>query len=113
MTGCAEQKLPSLGYAARARPTSPPPPNGVFLFGWEYDRPALAGVQRSDFPPRPDHFELKGPTGFECLGPSYVVVFREAGRLFQIHVVLGPQAGEDARATALNVLDSLEVSSQG
>ena len=46
------------------------PPNGVFLFGWEYDRPALAGVQRSDFPPRPDHFELKGPTGFECLGPK-------------------------------------------
>ena len=89
------------------------PPNGVFLFGWEYDRPALAGVQRSDFPPRPDHFELKGPTGFECLGRSYVVAFREASRLFQIHVVLGPQAGEDERATALKVLDSLKVSSQG
>jgi hypothetical protein len=86
------------------------PANGVFLFGWEYDRPALAGVQRSDFPPRPDHFVLKGPTGFECLGPSYVVTFREEGRLFQIHVVLGPKAGGDERATALKVLDSLEVS---
>ena len=86
------------------------PPNGVFLFGWEYDRPGLAGVHRSDFPRRPDHFDLRGPTGFECLGPSYVVTFREAGRLFQMHVVLGPEAGADERATALRVLDSLEVS---
>lgn len=86
------------------------PPNGVVLFGWEYDRPALAGVRKSDFPPRPEHFVLKGPTGFECLGPSYVVHFRQAGRLFQIHVVLGPKAGADERATALKVLDSLQVS---
>jgi hypothetical protein len=85
------------------------PPNGVFLFGWEYDRPGLAGVRGSDFPPRPKHFELKGLTGFECLGPSYVVAFREAGRLFQIHVILGPKAGDNERAAALKVLDSLHV----
>jgi hypothetical protein len=89
------------------------PPSGVFLFGWEYDRPGLSGVRRSDFPPRPEHFVLKGPTGFECLGPSFVVTFREAGRLFQIHVVLGPKAGADERAAALKVLDSLQVAQLG
>ena len=86
------------------------PPSGVFVFGWEYDRPALTGVRTSDFPPRPRAFELRGPKQFECLGPSYVVTFREAGRLFQIHVVLGAKAGHDERATALRVLDSLKVS---
>jgi hypothetical protein len=87
------------------------PPDGVFLFGWEYDRPGLAGVRRSDFPPRPEHFELKGRIGSsECFGPGYVVTFRQAGRLFQIHLILGPKAGDDERATALKVLDSLEVS---
>ena len=87
------------------------PPNGVFLFGWEYDRPSLAGVQRGDFPPRPDHFELKGPTGFECLGPSYVVAFREAGCSRSMSSS-GRRPGRTS-ATALKVLDSLEVSSQG
>ena len=82
------------------------PPSGVFLFGWEYDRPALTGVRKSDFPPRPDEFTLGRRAGFECLGPSYVVHFRDAGRRFQIHVVLGPEAGDSQRKTALEILDS-------
>jgi hypothetical protein len=87
------------------------PPDGVFLFGWEYDRPSLAGVRRSDFPARPEHFELKSRIGSsECFGRGYVVTFRQAGRLFQIHLILGPKAGDDERAAALKVLDSLEVS---
>jgi hypothetical protein len=85
------------------------PPSGVFIFGWEYDRPALTGVRTSDFPPQPEHFTLGRRTAFECLGPSYVVHFRDAGRLFQIHVVLGPEAGDDARETAVRILDSVRV----
>jgi hypothetical protein len=86
------------------------PAKGVFLFGWEYDRPGLTGVRKSDFPPRPAHFRLGELTGFECLGPSYVVHFREGGRLLQIHVVLGPDAGAAERETALRVLDSIHAS---
>jgi hypothetical protein len=85
------------------------PAKGVFVFGWEYDRPALTGVRKSDFPPRPTHFELGRRTGFECLGASYVVHFRAAGRLFQVHIVLGPKAGDAERKTALRVLDSITV----
>ncbi len=86
------------------------PDRGVFLFGWEYDRPALAGVRKNDFPPRPAHFELGHLTGFECLGPSYVVHFREGSRLFQIHVVLGPKAGDTEKETAVRILDTIAVS---
>jgi hypothetical protein len=82
------------------------PSSGVFLFGWEYDRPGLSGVRKSDFPPRPHEFTLGRRIGFECLGPSYVIHFREAGRLFQIHVVLGPKAGDSQRKTALQILES-------
>jgi hypothetical protein len=82
------------------------PTSGVFLFGWEYDRPGLSGVRKSDFPPRPHEFTLGRRIGFECLGPSYVIHFREAGRLFQIHVVLGPKAGDSQRKTALQILES-------
>jgi hypothetical protein len=85
------------------------PSSGVFIFGWEYDRPGLTGVRRSDFPPRPDHFELKDFTESECLGPGYVLSFRERGRLFQVHVVLGPAAGAAERERAVQVLDSFAV----
>ncbi len=85
------------------------PAKGVFIFGWDYDRPSLTGVRKGDFPPRPAHFALGDLTGFECLGSSYVVHFRESGRLLQIHVVLGPGAGDAERRTALHVLDSIRV----
>jgi hypothetical protein len=86
------------------------PADGVFVFGWEYDRPALTGVRKSDFPQKPAHFRLGKLTGFECLGPSYVVHFRQGGKLLQIHVVLGRDAGDAERETALRVLDSIRVS---
>lgn len=86
------------------------PADGVFLFGWEYDRPALTGVRKGDFPPRPAHFRLGNRIGFECLGPSYVVHFRQGDKLLQIHVVLGREVGDAERETALRVLDSIRVS---
>ena len=78
------------------------PPGGAFIFGWEYGSARDAGK----LPPRPKHFKLDDFAGFECLGPSYVLRFREAGRYFQIHVALGPHAGAQTRVTVLRVLDS-------
>jgi hypothetical protein len=80
------------------------PSSGVFIFGWEYS----GGVTGLDFPPRPRHFRLTGFADYECLGPSYLLRFRVAGRFFQIHVAFGPHASASTRATALRVLDSLK-----
>jgi hypothetical protein len=73
------------------------PPDGAFLFGWEDDGPA---------PPRPARFRLVHYTRYECLGASYLIRFRDHGRSFQVHVVLGPNATAATRATALRILDS-------
>ena len=87
------------------------PARGAFVFGWEYGpgfpfgRPRIAA-----FPPRPRHFRLAGFARYECLGPSYVVHFRQAGRYFQIHVVLGRRASAATRRSVLRVLDSIAVS---
>ena len=61
-------------------------PAGAFVFGWEYgDLSARAGIRPRDFPPRPEHFKLRGFAPYECLGPSYMLRFSDAGRAFQVH----------------------------
>ena len=80
------------------------PPGGAFIFGWEYG--AGSGVRKSDFPLRPKHFRLKTYARYECLGPSFMLRFRQAGRFFQIHVALGRRASTATRVTVLRVLDS-------
>jgi hypothetical protein len=79
------------------------PPSGAFVFGWEFDSAA------EGFPPRPKHFALTHFEHYECLGPSYMLAFRDAGRFFRIHVVLGRHAGSRTRKTVLRILDSLSV----
>jgi len=83
------------------------PPTGALLFGWEY--PAGSGFgppKASDFPPRPARFRLTHVARFECLGPSYGLVFRDHGRFFQIHVVLGRRASPALRRLVLRILDT-------
>jgi hypothetical protein len=81
------------------------PATGVFIFAWEF-----SGTQRDrDFPRRPRHFRLRHFARYECLGPSYLLRFRAAGRYFQAHVVLGRQATRSTRKLALLTLDSLVV----
>ena len=79
------------------------PPDGAFIYGWEY-----GPDQATNYPPRPKHFSLAHFERFECLGPSYVLRFRENGRLFNIHIALGPRASAYTRATVLRILDSFE-----
>jgi hypothetical protein len=88
------------------------PPTGAFVFGWDdgtlRDTPSAA----KSFPPRPRRFALPRLVHSGCLGPSYPIRFREAGRLFQIYVVLGGRAGRSTRATVLRILDSFRVTSR-
>jgi len=80
------------------------PSDGAFIYGWEFSSP-----KGEKFPPRPKHFSLTDFERFECLGPSYRFQFRDAGRLFNIHVSLGPKASGGTRKTVLRILDSLRV----
>jgi hypothetical protein len=79
-------------------------PSGAFIFGWEVTgRPeAVPG----SFPLRPKHFALTRLEDFECLGRSYALRFRQAGRYFHIHVALGRDASSGTRKTVLRILDS-------
>ncbi len=79
-------------------------PKGAFIFGWEYT--ATRSLRKRDFPRRPRHFRLTNYASYGCLGPSYLLRFRDAGRFFQIHVVLGRRASRATRATVIRVLDS-------
>ena len=86
------------------------PPNGAFVFAWEYARPSPLGpIRARDFPPRPTHFRLTGFARYECLGPSYMLRFRQSGRFFQVHVAFGRRASTAMRAIVLRILDSIEV----
>jgi hypothetical protein len=84
------------------------PPTGAFIFGWEYSQPSARGIRVRDFPPRPKRFRLTGFSRYECVGPSYMLRFREAGRFFQVHVFLGPKVGPAKRATVVRILDSFK-----
>jgi hypothetical protein len=84
------------------------PKDGVLFWLIEFtgDQPA------SDFPPRPERFELDRQTlgVYECSTvPSYVIRFREAVRFFQVHVAFGPDASDSLEPEVLGALDSLEV----
>jgi hypothetical protein len=82
------------------------PADGALVYLMEY-RPS---AKRSAFPPRPAHFRLRRADlgNYECWRvPSYLIRFRDAGRLFQLHVALGPHATAAHRAQVLRILDSL------
>lgn len=81
------------------------PAAGVFIFAWEL--PATNPTKT--FPRRPRHFRLSHFGRYECLGPSYLLRFRAAGRYFQVHVVLGKRTTLGTRRLALRVLDGLVV----
>ena len=87
------------------------PTDGAFIFGWEYVRRSqFAGLRVREFRPRPAHFRLRGFARYECFGPSYLLRFRDRGRLFQVHVAFGRHADARMRATAVRILDRLVVS---
>jgi hypothetical protein len=85
------------------------PHNGAFVFVWEYlhyPRRRLARVPR-----RPVRFSLAVGKGVRltCDGPNDGFSFKDAGRVFQVEVYLGPDAGPALRTRTAEALDSLRV----
>jgi hypothetical protein len=81
------------------------PPDGGFIYLFEEE--GLNRTQLARLPARPTRLQLPASSyrPYECMGPSWKVVFRDGGRAFQAHVY-GPPA---RRREALAILDSLRV----
>lgn len=67
-------------------------------------------VTLKDFP-RPRRFQLAPGqrVPIECVGPSYLIPFRDAGRYFQFQVVLGGKVTPAVKLQVEAVLNSLKV----
>lgn len=85
------------------------PPNGAFVFVWEYLHPSRRSLARA--PRRPARIRLTadGKVRQTCNGPSDGLGFKDAGRVFQVEIYIGPKAGATLRARLTAVLDSLRV----
>jgi hypothetical protein len=66
-------------------------------------------------PSRPAHFDLAagGAVRHTCDGSSDTFGFKDAGRVFQVEVYLGPGAGPAIRERVAATLDSLRVGPAG
>jgi hypothetical protein len=81
------------------------PRAGAFLFVWEYTRPAgMGGVSRR---PAAFHVAQRVRRPYDCARPSWMTLLRDAGRVFQVEVYLGPAATPASRARMDALLDSL------
>jgi hypothetical protein len=85
------------------------PRDGAFVFVWEYLRPSRRGLAR--VANRPVRFELAehGAVRQTCNGPSDTFGFKDAGRVFQVAVYLGPGIRPALRHRVAAMLDSLRV----
>ncbi len=99
--------FPTGGDCAPTAALDSMPPGGALFWVLEYPSPA----DTREFGPRPDRFSLGDPLGpFECVGRrTYLLLFRDQARFFQIHIVIGPDASDSVRSEVLAVLDSLRV----
>ncbi len=83
------------------------PSDGVLLWLVEYTSPNTP----VSAPPRPERMDLGTLVGpIECVGTSaHVIGFRDAGRVFQMYVVMGSDVKESARQEAVDALNSIVV----
>jgi hypothetical protein len=85
------------------------PRDGAFVFVWEYLHPSrreLVGV-----PSRPTRVHLAAGAGARqtCDGSTDTFGFKDAGRVFQVEVYLGPRVGPTLRGQVAAMLASLRV----
>ena len=85
------------------------PRDGAFVFVWEYLDPSRRGLAR--VPSRPARFHLAagGAVRQTCDGSSDTFGFKNAGRVFQVEVYLGPGVGPALRGRVAAMLASLRV----
>jgi hypothetical protein len=85
------------------------PRNGALMFVWEYLHPSRRQLVRT--PPRPARFSLSASRRVRqtCDGPSGGFYFKQAGRVLQVEVYLGPGTRPALRARVESTLDGLQV----
>jgi hypothetical protein len=83
------------------------PNDGALLWLIEYTSPNTP----VSAPPRPERMDLGPLVGpIECVGTSaHVIGFKDAGRVFQMHVVFGSAVTDSARQEAVDALNSIVV----
>ena len=84
------------------------PRDGAFIFVWEYLRSLSPGAL-GRVPARPTRFPPVGGGRVyrTCDGSSATFAFKDAGRVFQVDVYLGPRARPAVRSRVTAMLDSL------
>lgn len=85
------------------------PRKGAFVFVWEYLHAARG--QLVSTPARPARFSVAPGRAVHltCDGPADGFSFKQAGRVFQVEVYIGPDAGRALRARVAAMLDTLRV----
>lgn len=85
------------------------PRDGAFVFVWEYLHPSRRGLAR--VPSRPARFRLAAGPGVRhtCDGSNDTFGFKDAGRVFEVEVYLGPGVGPALRRRVAAMLASLSV----
>jgi hypothetical protein len=89
------------------------PRDGAFVFVWEYLHPSRWGL--AHVPGRPARFHLAadGAVRHTCDGSSDTFGFKDAGRVLQVEVYLGPRVGPALRGRVAAMLASLGVATAG
>lgn len=89
------------------------PRDGAFVIVWEYLHSTQRGLART--PSRPIHFHLAGKAGVRhtCDGPTDTFGFKDAGRVFEVDVYLGPRVGGAVRERVAAMLDSMRIAPDG
>jgi hypothetical protein len=82
------------------------PRTGAFVFVWEYLHPTRRGLARTPSRPHRFHLTTDGKGRNTCYGPTDEFSFKDAGRVFQVEVYLGPGASAARRGQAATMLDS-------
>jgi hypothetical protein len=99
--------FPTNGDCAPTAAIESLPSDGVLFWLVEYTSPNTP----VNVPPRPERMDLGPLVGpLECVGTSaHVVGFSDAGREFQMFVVLGPHADDSVLREAVDAVNSIVV----
>lgn len=85
------------------------PRDGAFVFVWEYLHPSRRGLAREPSRPVRFHLAADGRVRQTCDGPSDTFGFKDAGRVFQVEVYLGPATTPALRGRVVTMLGSMRV----
>jgi hypothetical protein len=85
------------------------PRDGAFVFVWEYLQPSRRALARVPRRPVRVHLAANGRVRHTCDGPTDTFGFKDAGRILQVEVYLGPGTGPALRRQTAAMLDSLRV----